>query len=121
VVDAELVEDDAESFLSGDDEPSGTELAGQMQLRRIEVLFGEIGVGEKDRLAAGSIALGRKLLKYTGITADEAGVMLDILSTSAKASEPKATLRRLVTARRDERIAAEAADDEGPADEKTPF
>jgi hypothetical protein len=106
VADAEIV-----------DEPSGTDLAGSMQLRRIEVLFGEIGVSEKDRLAAGSIALGRKLAKYAGLTADEAGIMIDILTAAAKAAESKATLRRLIHARRDERMAAEA----GPEDEKTPF
>jgi len=118
VVDAEIV--DEEDFLAGDggDEVATvTELAGSMQLRRIEVLFGEIGVSEKDRLAAGSIALGRKLAKYAGLTADEAGIMLDILTAAAKAGESKATLRRLIHARRDERMAAEA----DPEDEKTPF
>jgi hypothetical protein len=118
VVDAEIVEE--EDFLAGDggDEvTTGTGLAGSMQLRRIEVLFGEIGVSEKDRLAAGSIALGRKLAKYAGLTADEAGIMIDILTAAAKAAESKATLRRLIHARRDERMAAEA----DPEDEKTPF
>jgi hypothetical protein len=118
VAEGEIVDED--DFLAGDggDEvATGTGLAGSMQLRRIEVLFGEIGVSEKDRLAAGSIALGRKLAKYAGLTADEAGIMIDILTAAAKAAESKATLRRLVTARRDERMAAEA----DPEDEKTPF
>lgn len=105
VVDAEIVEE--EDFLAGDDDGeagSGTELAGSMQLRRIEVLFGEIGVSEKDRLAAGSIALGRKLAKYAGLSAVEAGIMIDILTAAARATESKATLRRLIHARRDERM-----------------
>jgi hypothetical protein len=111
IVDAEIVED-------GPAESRGTDLAGPRVLRRIEVLFGEIGISEKDRLAAGTIAFGRRLVKYAGISAEEGGIMIDILGAAAKSEQPKAAFKRLVQARRDERIAAEeGSSDDGPAPE----